>query len=347
MTGHLLKAGEFARLSGTTKETLRHYRGIGLMSPAVTAPNGYQLYDPVQVADFGLITALRRAGLSLAEIRQYLSAPGADVLRRVLTDCVARLEEDKRVIARTQRVLRGTLARLELLDAAESTPRFTIQRCPAEYFIQTRVPPPAPPPAAAGFGRRAAPAGRGGLAEPAEAGGRAASAGPAEPGASAEPEAPTGPTRVSEDWTLALLETVRDHLERCRRLGQEVELQMAYRIGREAFVAGDPWADFSLCSRVRGQAASVPLHVKPAGTYLKLLRRLDLDPDQAAKSAEELLFTAYDDLKRHARAEGWRIAGDAYETEISLYAGALKGLAATEIAVLVEPEPAGAAVGIE
>ena len=31
---------------GTTKETLRHYKDIGLLMPVAKAENGYQLYSP-------------------------------------------------------------------------------------------------------------------------------------------------------------------------------------------------------------------------------------------------------------------------------------------------------------
>ena len=41
MPDDLLKAGEFAHLCGTTKETLRHYKDIGLLMPVAKAENGY------------------------------------------------------------------------------------------------------------------------------------------------------------------------------------------------------------------------------------------------------------------------------------------------------------------
>ena len=40
-----LTSGAFAALCGTTKETLRHYKDISLLSPAHQGDNGYFYYD--------------------------------------------------------------------------------------------------------------------------------------------------------------------------------------------------------------------------------------------------------------------------------------------------------------
>ena len=45
-------SGEFARLCGTTKETLRHYHNIGLLVPARTTENGYHYYASFQFYDY-------------------------------------------------------------------------------------------------------------------------------------------------------------------------------------------------------------------------------------------------------------------------------------------------------
>ena len=47
-----LTSGAFAALCGTTKETLRHYKDIGLLSPAHQGDNSYFYYDVEQFYDF-------------------------------------------------------------------------------------------------------------------------------------------------------------------------------------------------------------------------------------------------------------------------------------------------------
>ena len=43
-----LTSGAFAALCGTTKETLRHYKDIGLLLPVHQGDNGYFYYDVEQ-----------------------------------------------------------------------------------------------------------------------------------------------------------------------------------------------------------------------------------------------------------------------------------------------------------
>ncbi|CAB3745868.1 MerR family transcriptional regulator [Burkholderia sp. MSh2] len=80
-----LKVGELAKRSGLTVRTLHHYHAIGLLTPSARADNGYRLYDRDDVARLHRIQALRRFGLSLAEIGDHLNRPGAP-----LADLVAK-----------------------------------------------------------------------------------------------------------------------------------------------------------------------------------------------------------------------------------------------------------------
>lgn len=139
----LMKAGEFARFCGTTKETLRHYDRVGVLRPAVRAENGYKFYAITQFTDLSLIGALQAAGLSLDGIRTYLSTPDRERLREVLHERIDALVQQRRELARKQRVLENTLAceaRLqEWLDDAQAAGRYRwrIRECPEEYFIET------------------------------------------------------------------------------------------------------------------------------------------------------------------------------------------------------------------
>ncbi|WP_063549518.1 MerR family transcriptional regulator [Burkholderia territorii] len=78
-----LKVGELAKRSGLTVRTLHHYHAIGLLTPSARADNGYRLYDRDDVARLHQIQALRRFGLSLAEIGDYLNQPGTPLVELV------------------------------------------------------------------------------------------------------------------------------------------------------------------------------------------------------------------------------------------------------------------------
>lgn len=68
-----LTTGQFAKLCGTSKDTLFHYDRVGLLKPKYVSANGYRRYSPEQFFEFDLIWVLKEAGSSLEDIRGYLS----------------------------------------------------------------------------------------------------------------------------------------------------------------------------------------------------------------------------------------------------------------------------------
>ncbi|RQR39718.1 MerR family transcriptional regulator [Burkholderia sp. Bp9142] len=112
-----LKVGELAKRSGLTVRTLHHYHAIGLLTPSARADNGYQLYDRDDVARLHQIRALRRFGLSLAEIGDYLHQPGTPLVALVAQQ-IASLD---RQLAQTAQ-LRERLVHLHAQLAAGAEP---------------------------------------------------------------------------------------------------------------------------------------------------------------------------------------------------------------------------------
>lgn len=68
----LLKVGELARRSGITVRTLHYYDNIGLLIPSARSDSGYRLYNRADIARLHHIQALRRMGLTLAEVGAIL-----------------------------------------------------------------------------------------------------------------------------------------------------------------------------------------------------------------------------------------------------------------------------------
>jgi DNA-binding transcriptional MerR regulator len=73
----LLKVGELAKRSGLTVRTLHHYDAIGLLTPSARSDSGYRLYNRDDIARLHQIQALRRFGLSLADVGAVLADPGS------------------------------------------------------------------------------------------------------------------------------------------------------------------------------------------------------------------------------------------------------------------------------
>ena len=68
-----LKVGELAKRSGLTVRTLQHYDTLGLLTPSARSDAGYRLYDRSDIARLHQIQALRRFGMSLTDIGQWLA----------------------------------------------------------------------------------------------------------------------------------------------------------------------------------------------------------------------------------------------------------------------------------
>ena len=67
-----LSVSQFARLCNTTRDTLRHYYEIGLLTPKIDEKNGYHYYSSSQISSFYFISVFRQAGCSLKEINELI-----------------------------------------------------------------------------------------------------------------------------------------------------------------------------------------------------------------------------------------------------------------------------------
>lgn len=135
-----LRSGQFAALCRTTKETLRHYRDIGLIEPVFTSESGYSYYSPLQLGDFMLVSALQRAGSSLADIGSYLQDPQGDRLEGIIAEHVERLEAERRALRAQQRFLQKTLDRARTLNEWQNAPEgWRIVEMPEERFFEMDI----------------------------------------------------------------------------------------------------------------------------------------------------------------------------------------------------------------
>ena len=109
--GKLLKAREFARLTGVTVRALHHYDRLGLLKPSRYSHAGYRLYRESDVARLEQIVALKFIGFSLREIRNILKGNETDLptaLRRqreAIEEKRWRLQQAIRAIQRAESVI--------------------------------------------------------------------------------------------------------------------------------------------------------------------------------------------------------------------------------------------------
>ncbi len=106
-----MRIGELAEATGLTVRALRHYEAVGLLEPVARSESGYRSYDADDAERLYAIVALRRLGLSLAEIREMLVAEPArleEMLARHVADVrnqIASLAELESVLQRVRREL--------------------------------------------------------------------------------------------------------------------------------------------------------------------------------------------------------------------------------------------------
>ena len=92
--------GRFARVSGLSVHTLRHYDDVGILAPADVDPDsGYRRYRRNQVRRARLIQALRWIDLPVDEIRAALDHETGAALAEVLTRHRGRLERRANLVA--------------------------------------------------------------------------------------------------------------------------------------------------------------------------------------------------------------------------------------------------------
>lgn len=89
-----LTAGEFAKICEVPKHVLFHYDEIGLFCPAMTAENGYRYYSYHQYDTFSVITKLKGMGMSLKEIKVYLSKREPLVFLELLDERFLTIEKE-------------------------------------------------------------------------------------------------------------------------------------------------------------------------------------------------------------------------------------------------------------
>ncbi|WP_179865685.1 helix-turn-helix domain-containing protein [Bacillus sp. AFS017336] len=89
-----LSIGEMARLRSVTVDTLRHYDKIGLLKPYhIDSNNGYRYYSIYQYEVLGTIKELRNVGLSLEEIKQFLTNRNVSKSVQLLQKSIVNIQE--------------------------------------------------------------------------------------------------------------------------------------------------------------------------------------------------------------------------------------------------------------
>ena len=116
---YLYTSGEFAKLNGINKRTLHYYHEIGLFSPAVVGENGYHYYPSLQIVQLELILTLRRLGLSIDDIKSYMSDPQDGSFVQIVAEKKNLIDQSIRQLLAAKAFLQKKSDKLELGLVAE------------------------------------------------------------------------------------------------------------------------------------------------------------------------------------------------------------------------------------
>lgn len=111
---YLYPSGEFAKLTGVNKRTLHYYNDIGLFCPEIIGENGYHYYTCFQFAQLELILTLRKIGLSIDEIREYVTGPSDESFSQMMEKKKKLIDESIKQLLSAQAFLDQKANRLKI-----------------------------------------------------------------------------------------------------------------------------------------------------------------------------------------------------------------------------------------
>ncbi len=130
-TNDFFTAGELARLTGISKQLLIYYDKNSIFSPTFIAENGYRYYSLYQYYVLEILITLRKMGLSLQEIRDYINNRGVENLTNLYAN---KIQEYSETIANLQRKSLSLQNRIDQLHSLKElvTDEFLIYYMPDE-----------------------------------------------------------------------------------------------------------------------------------------------------------------------------------------------------------------------
>lgn len=91
---YTLTVSRFAKLCGTTRDTLRYYYEQKILTPMVDETNGYHYYSTSQISSFFFITTMRQAGCSIKEIGDLIHHSSKDSISKLVNSKILDMQRE-------------------------------------------------------------------------------------------------------------------------------------------------------------------------------------------------------------------------------------------------------------
>ncbi|RPK03073.1 MerR family transcriptional regulator [Priestia endophytica] len=129
-----LSTGEFASYFGVKKDTLFYYDKINLFKPAGKLSNGYRYYSYAQIKTFSTLQSLRKLGVSIEELKKYLSSPNTHKFVEIAKQQTVLVEEEIEKLIQIRRFFKQIITTEEEIKNVEAG-RVYIQKTEKKYIL--------------------------------------------------------------------------------------------------------------------------------------------------------------------------------------------------------------------
>ncbi len=133
-----LSVGQFAKLCGTTRDTLRHYYESGIIVPKVDPENGYHYYSASQITSFFFISTMRQAGCSIKEISDLIHNSSKNGIKQLANEKILDMQRELFLINKKISALHMGLWILETFDSHSQGVPF-LQNIPSISITRTPI----------------------------------------------------------------------------------------------------------------------------------------------------------------------------------------------------------------
>jgi len=129
-----LTTGEFASYVGVKKDTLFYYDKINLFKPAGKLLNGYRYYTYDQIKSFSTLQSLRKLGVSIEELKEYLSSQNTHKFVQMAKQQTVIVEKEIEKLLQIQRFFKQIISTEEELKGVEFG-KVYVQKTEKKYIL--------------------------------------------------------------------------------------------------------------------------------------------------------------------------------------------------------------------
>lgn len=131
-----MTTGEFARLMKISKHTLFHYDEIGLFCPEILGENGYRYYSIYQMETLDTILLLKKAGMSLQEIKDFLENRSMDNFIKIFDVKEQEIDKEIKRLQSMKKWMRQRKQKIQYAQKCDFTEIGIIHQPERYYFYE-------------------------------------------------------------------------------------------------------------------------------------------------------------------------------------------------------------------